>query len=301
MRRCTAAGKPRRSQDMLSTLAQADLAASPTTTAEKAPTTLDLWEQAHHIFQTLVEIFTASKGAPLAHPSELLGKLGQLGEIWALAFVIMGLICLLNGYKFHKVMTVALLVVLGAVFGYWMGLEIKGPPFVVAAMVSVLAGALAFPLMKYAIAILGGLSGAFIGANLWVAIATFLAPSSTRQQTTTPTISNETLLQVGTHISTETFWVGALIGLIVCGIGAFILSKIAIHLFTTVSGSTIAVFGVIALLLSIDTFRETVTTELTRSPLIIPMLVFVPAVLGFMMQEKASGAWGTKSEQAAAT
>jgi hypothetical protein len=282
---------------MLSTLAQAEPAVTDSSAASP-----DLWAHAHHFFQTVVEIFTVSSGAPLAHPSELLGKLGQLGEIWALAFVVMGLVCLLNGYKFHKVVTVSLLVIMGAVLGYWMGLEIKGPPFVVAAMLSILLGALAFPLMKYAIAILGGLSGAFIGANLWLAIATFLNPPPAGQEpgTGTATTSNETLLQVGSYIPADSFWIGALIGLMVCGIGAFILSKVAIHLFTTVSGSTITVFGVIALLLSIDTFRETVTTELTRSPLIIPLLVFVPAAIGFLMQEKASGAWGGGDQAAAA-
>ena len=282
---------------MLSTLAQA------APVAEEAAQPIDLWGQAHLFFQTIVEIFTVSKGAPLAHPGELIGKLGQLGEIWALAFVIMGMVCLLNGYKFHKIVTVSLLVILGAVLGYWMGLEIKGPPFVVAAMVSILLGVLAFPLMKYAIAVLGGLSGAFIGANLWVAVARFVNPpvQGPDAAATTASTTNETLLQAGAHMPVDAFWIGALIGLMVCGIGAFLLSKIAIHLFTTVSGSTIAVFGVIALLLSIDTFRETVTTELTRSPLIIPILVFVPAAVGFLMQEKASGAWGGNGQQAAAT
>ena len=65
--------------------------------------------------------------------------------------------------------------------------------------------------------------------------------------------------------------------------------------------SLACVGGVIALLLSIDTFRETVTSELTRSPLIIPLLVFVPAAIGFLMQEKASGAWGGNGGQPAAT
>lgn len=282
---------------MLSTLAQA------APVAEEAAPPIDLWGHAHHIFQTIVEIFTVSKGAPLAHPGELVGKLGQLGEIWALAFVIMGMVCLLNGYKFHKIVTVSLLVILGAVLGYWMGLEIKGPPFVVAAMVSILLGVLAFPLMKYAIAVLGGLSGAFIGANLWVAVARFVNPPPVQGPdtvATTASTTNETLLQAGSYMPVDAFWIGALIGLMICGLGAFILSKISIHLFTTVSGSTIAVFGVIALLLSIDTFRETVTTELTRSPLIIPILVFVPAAVGFLMQEKASGAWGGGKQAAPA-
>lgn len=288
---------------MLSTLAQAENVA----TSETPATTPGVWEQAHHFFLSIVEVFTVSKGAPLAHPGELLNKLGQLGEIWALAFVIMGLVCLLNGYKFHKIVTASLLVVLGAILGYWMGLEIKGPPFVVAAMLSILLGALAFPLMKYAIAILGGLSGAFIGANLWVGVATFLNPPPPIEQeaqqagTAVATTSNQTLLQIGPYIPVDAFWIGALIGLMVCGIGAFILSKVAIHLFTTISGSTIAVFGVIALLLSIETFRETVNTELAKSPLIIPLLVFVPAAVGFMMQEKASGAWGGRNEQAASS
>ena len=274
---------------MLSTLAQAA-----STAAQEAAPSGDLWSQAHHFFLTIVEIFTVSKGAPLAHPGQLVDKLGDLGQIWAIAFVIMGMVCLLNGYKFHKVVTVALLVMLGALVGYWMGLEIKGPPFVVAAMVSILLGVLAFPLMKYAIAVLGGLSGAFIGANLWFAVASFLNPpvQGTETAQTTASTTNETLLQLGAYMPPDAFWIGALIGLIVCGIGAFILSKISIHLFTTVSGSTIAVFGVIALLLSVDTFRDTVTSELTRSPLIIPLLVFVPAAVGFLMQEKASGAWG---------
>lgn len=275
---------------MLSTIAQAETAVA------ESPGSIDIWAQAHHLFQTVVEIFTVSKGAPLAQPGQLMVGLERLGPIWALAFVIMGLVCLLNGYKFHKIVTVSLLVVLGAALGYWLGLEIQGPPFVVAACVSILLAVLAFPLMSYAIALLGGLSGAFIGANLWVAIATFLNPPPTGEEaataTSTATTSNETLLQVGAYIPTDAFWVGALIGLMFCGIGAFILSKVAIHLFTTVSGSTIAVFGVIALLLSMDGIRDTVTSELTRSPLIIPLLVFVPAAIGFLMQEKASGAWG---------
>lgn len=273
---------------MLSTLAQAE------TAAEGSTSSIDIWAEAHHLFQTVVEIFTVSKGAPLAQPGQLVDNLERLGPIWALAFVIMGLVCLLNGYKFHKIATVALLVILGAALGYWLGLEIQGPPFVVAGCVAILFAVLAFPLMSYAIAILGGLSGAFIGANLWVAVATFINPPPAEQApgTGVATTNNETLLQVGSYIPVDTFWVGALIGLMFCGIGAFILSKIAIHLFTTVSGSTIAVFGVIALLLSMDGIRDTVTAELTRSPLIIPLLVFVPAAIGFLMQEKASGAWG---------
>ncbi|MEO0477319.1 MAG: hypothetical protein AAF085_15330, partial [Planctomycetota bacterium] len=272
---------------MLSTLAQAETPAT-----EESAQTINLWDQAHHVFQTSVDIF--SRGDTLASPSELIPELAQLGQLWAIVFVVVGLVCLLKGYTFHKVMTVALLVVLGAGLGYWMGLEIQGPPFVVAGCVSVLLAVLAFPLMKYAIAVLGGLSGAFIGSNLWAGLGRVLDKSAAQRVETQgqEAASGDFIVRAAEVMPADAYWAGALVGLVVCGLAAFALSKITIHLFTTVSGSTIAVFGVIALLLSIDGFRDTVATELTRSPLIIPLLVFVPAAIGFLMQEKASGAWG---------
>lgn len=277
---------------MLSTLAQADTAA----TVEESTRTIDLWAQAHHVFETSVGIF--SRGDTLASPNDLIPELAKLGELWGIVFIVLGLVCLLKGYTFHKVMTVALLVILGAMLGYWMGLEIQGPPFVVAGCVSVLLAVLAFPLMKYAVAVLGGLSGAFIGSNLWAGLGRVLdnsAQSRIDAQGQEAT-SGSLIVRAAEVMPADAYWVGALIGLVVCGLAAFALSKITIHLFTTVSGSTIAVFGVIALLLSIDTFRDTVASELTRSPLIIPLLVFVPAAIGFLMQEKESGAWGASEK-----
>lgn len=280
---------------MLSTLAQAAPAA-----AEEPAQTIDLWAQAHHVFQTSVDIF--SRGDTLASPGELIPELAQLGELWAIVFVIVGLVCLLKGYTFHKIMTVSLLVVLGAGLGYWMGLEIQGPPFVVAGCVAVLLAVLAFPLMKYAVAVLGGLSGAFIGSNLWAGFGRVLDKSASQRVETQgqEAAASDAIVRAAEAMPADAYWVGALIGLVICGLAAFMLSKITIHLFTTVSGSTIAVFGVIALLLSFENFRDTVATELTRSPLIIPLLVFVPAAIGFLMQEKASGAWGGGEEKAAA-
>ncbi|MBX2852304.1 MAG: hypothetical protein KTR15_11230 [Phycisphaeraceae bacterium] len=281
---------------MLSTLAQAE-----PVVAEEPAQTINIWDSAHHVFQTSVDIF--SRGDTLASPSELIPELAQLGQLWAIVFVVVGLVCLLKGYTFHKIMTVALLVVLGAGLGYWMGLEIQGPPFVVAGCVSVLLAVMAFPLMKYAVAVLGGLSGAFIGSNLWAGLGRVLDKSAAQRVETQgqEAAAGDMIVRAAEAMPADAYWAGALVGLIVCGLAAFALSKITIHLFTTVSGSTIAVFGVIALLLSIDTFRDTVATELTRSPLIIPLLVFVPAAIGFLMQEKASGAWGGNGDQAAAT
>ncbi len=277
---------------MLPTLAQA----SPDTAAAEAPMTIDLWAEAHRLFTTGVEIF--SRGDTLAKPDELIGHLAELGTVWAIVFVVVGMICLLNGYKFYKVATVALIVALGSGLGYWLGLAIQAPPFVVAGCLGLLLAVLAFPMMKYAVAVLGGLSGAFIGANLWAGAARALDSAYAKRvadfndgaTTTDPAAS--LLAKAAEGIPAEAYWIGALVGLGVCGIAAFALFKISIHLFTSVSGATIAVFGVIALLLSIDTFRDTVASELSSNALVIPMLVFVPAAIGFVMQEISSGAFG---------
>ena len=130
-----------------------------------------------------------------------------------------------------------------------------------------LLGALAFPLMKFAVAIFGGITGACIGANLWAGIASALNRA------------------VDTEIPVNAYWIGALVGLMLCGMLAFILFKLSVVLFTSVSGATVAVLGGLALLLSFDPWYETIKSGLTASQLVVPLLVFVPAVIGLILQE----------------
>ncbi len=59
-------------------------------------------------------------------------------------------------------------------------------------------------------------------------------------------------------------------------------------MFTSVSGSTIAVLGVIALLLSFEPWAAAVTSGLTANQVVIPLLVFIPAIFGLVYQEQ----WG---------
>ena len=292
---------------MHSFLAQATTPAS--APAEAAATesamTIDLWTEAHRLFTTGVDIF--SRGDTLAKPDELITHLAQLGTIWAIVFVVLGMICLLNGYKFYKVATVALIVALGSGLGYWLGLAIQAPPFIVAGCLGMLLAVLAFPMMKYAVAVLGGLSGAFVGSNLWAGAGRALDSAYAKRVADfdagllgTADPANSLLAKASEAMPSDAYWIGAIVGLGVCGLAAFALFKVSIHLFTSVSGATIAVFGVIALLLSIDSFRETVATELSRNALVIPMLVFVPAAIGFVMQEISSGAFGGNNRAAPA-
>lgn len=217
-------------------------------------------------FESMVGLF--SRTDTLAANEDLIRHLSTLGAVWAVVFVIVGVLCLLNGAKFYKVAVIGLALAIGSIGGYWLGTQIVAPPFVVAGCVGILLAVTAVPLMKYAVAIFGGLAGAFLGSNLWAGVV-------------------GTLSQVNesTSVNPDAHWIGALIGLIIFGMLAFILFKMSIVLFTCVAGATVAVLGVIALLLNVDPLRQSVADGIMSSQLVVPLLVLVPAVIGFILQE----------------
>lgn len=265
--------------------------------AAVTPAPIDMWAEAHRLFQTGIDIF--SHGDALAQPQSLVQHLTQLGTVWAIVFVIAGLTCMLKGYQFYKVVVIVLTVLIASLAGYWLGVSIQAPPFITAGCMGLLLGVLALPLMKYAVALLGGLSGAFIGANLWAGIALAFDSAYAKKVADFEAgngadPASGLLAKLAENVPADAYWIGALAGLLACGILAFVLFKISIHLFTSVSGATIAVFGVIALLLNIDNFSGTVAEGLSSSALIIPMLILVPATIAFLMQEMNSGAFGGK-------
>ncbi|MEZ6192319.1 MAG: hypothetical protein R3C45_13665 [Phycisphaerales bacterium] len=217
-----------------------------------------------NLFETVTAMF--SRPDALAQPEALVKNLESLSVVWAVVFLIVGLLCMLNGYRFYKTSTVAIAMFIGLFAGYWIGQQIQAP-FVVAGCLGLLLAAVSFPLMKFAVAIYGGITGAFVGANLWAGIAAALNKAA------------------DTDIPIDAYWIGALVGLMLCGMLAFILFKLSIVMFTSVSGATIAVLGGLALLLSFEPWESTIKSGLTASQLVVPLLVFVPAVIGLIMQQ----------------
>ena len=140
-------------------------------------------------------------------------------------------------------------------------------PGIVAGCLGLLFGVLCVPFMKFAVAVVGGLVGAFWGANVWASIISFVGKNGPPE---------------------ATLWIGALIGLIVCGLLSFILFKLTIVFFTSISGSTMAVMGGVALLLQIPSFEEPVRSALMNEKgkaVVMMLLVLVPAIIGMIMQD----------------
>ena len=219
-----------------------------------------------NLLQVITSVF--SRPDTLAHPCELMPHLQSMSVIWAVVFLTAGLVCILNGYKFYKPVTVTLALLIGASVGWALGQRIQAVSYITAGCLGALMAAACLPLMKYAVAIMGGLSGSFIGANAWTAVGQLMATNAGKVNT-----------------SAETCWIGALIGLVVFGMLAFILFKLSVVLFTSVSGSTLAVMGAMALLLQVPQWQSSVTQSMTSHTIVLPMLVLVPAIIGLILQE----------------
>ncbi len=222
-------------------------------------------DQLRNIFEIVTGVF--SRADTLAHPDELVKHLESLSMVWAVVFLSAGLVCMLNGYKFYKPVTVILALAVGAFSGYALGVKIDAQEYIIAGCLGALMAVACMPLMKYAIAVMGGLAGSFIGANAWTSVAHMMGDGSQP------------------HAAVQHHWVGALIGLIVFGMLSFILFKVSIVVFTSISGSTLAVMGGMALLLQVPEWRESVTNGLSSHAIVLPLLVAVPAVIGFILQE----------------
>ena len=260
---------------MLSILAQATAEVAQTPTEPQA----EQAEVAGNILVTLRQLLFS--GSTLTDARQLADILQPMSLVWATVFLVAGLTTLLGGYKYYKWVTVVLAMTMGSIVGYYLGDKIGAAP-IVAGCLAMLLAVTCFPLMKYAVAIMGGLAGAFLGSNLWVAVAK-LSFEGTAAET-----------------AADNAWVGALIGLILLGMLAFILFKVTIVLFTSVSGSTIAVIGGLALLFQIPDWRGRIVDSIAVHPIVIPLLILVPAAIGLLVQQSEMLAQGGKKPGKAA-
>lgn len=236
----------------------------------------------NNLFDIITGMF--SRGDLLAHPEHMLHHLEALSMVWAVIFLTAGLVCMLSGYRYYKSIVIILALAIGMFGGYYLGLRMDSGSnptnarYIIGGCLAALLGVVCFPLMKYAVAAIGGLIGAFIGANAWSAVA----------------------FQSQAAASADNYWIGALVGLLVFGMLSFILFKTSVVMFTSVSGSTLAVMGAMALLLQVPAWRGAVSNGITSHAVIVPMLVLVPAVIGLILQGSSAAGGGGGDDKAAA-
>jgi hypothetical protein len=180
---------------------------------------------------------------------------------------IIGVLLLIFGFKAHRWIVVLNCIALGYFVGGMLGdrAQIATVGGIVGAVV---LGAISWPLMKYAVAVSGGLVGAIVGMGLWVNLG---QPESHR-------------------------WAGALIGLVVLGMLSFTLFKASVILFSCIQGATMVVLGSCAMLMKYKPWEEPLYANLTNKPVLMPVLIFAVALLGIIYQHHHHGFLGDGSK-----
>jgi hypothetical protein len=205
----------------------------------------------------------------LHHPNELLDALGQVPFIAATMLVIVGLLCVFNGYRWHKWVVVVLAFLCGLGMGQVLS-EQFGRSSIVAVALGGLCAIIATPLVKLAVAVFSGLTGAFIGANIWTAL-----------NSSSPDLN----------------WAGAAMGFIALAMASLLLFRLVTVLFTSVGGAAMFVFGVLTLMLQVEAWEPTIRNSFSSNHLLLPIIVMLAAVGGFVLQETRSRAEAAKEEE----
>ncbi len=216
---------------------------------------------------TLMEGATARLDI-LAHPDELLTALASVHIVWASVLVVVGALCVINGYRWHKWVIIICAFLGGLGLGHMLS-QNMGQSRIVMAAIGILFAVVATPLLRYAVAIFGGLTGAFIGANAWSALSN--SPDS--------------------HLA------GAAMGFIAVAMAAFLMYRVVIVLFTSIGGGAMAVMGILTLMLHVPSWESAIRNSLAANDMLVPLLVTVTAVTGLVLQHSSIKGGDAEAEE----
>ncbi len=191
------------------------------------------------------------------HQGDLLSWCQQMSPAVSCLMIMVGIVYLLFGIRIFK----ALVMLNAAVVGGILAVDIvgvRGEGAIACAMVgSVFAAAIAWPTMKYAVALMGGIFGVLLGASVWHTI----------------------------DLDPRLVWAGALVGLIGFGLVSFIVFRGSVMMYTSLQGSFMVVFGILGLVYKYGDIAPQVTYHLRLEPFLLPAAVFIPAVIGLIFQQ----------------
>ena len=200
--------------------------------------------------------------------ADLLAQCRHTHAAVAVLLVLGGVVFLLWGFYAFKGLVLMNAALVGAWAGYLIGQrnDVALPGALVGAF---LAAAVTWPLMKYAVAVMGGLIGAMIGMTLWRALG--LDPAFAAS--------------------------GGGMGLIFFGMLSFILFRTSVMMFTSLQGAVMLAFGLLCLVYKLKCFdHQVIDAKLQVTPLVLPMVVGLAALAGLIYQNGDTSAQPVKAE-----
>lgn len=178
----------------------------------------------------------------------------------AALLILLGVIFLLFGIQLFK----PLVMMNGAVVGAYLGalLGHKGNAALIGAIVGgLLAAAVVWPMLKWAVAVMGGVLGAVMGAAVWQSC----------------------------NLNPEFVWSGALSGMILMGMFSFILFRASLMMYTSLQGAGMLVLGILALMFKYPDITPQVRDNMLLHHMILPAAILIPALVGIIYQQTQYG------------
>jgi hypothetical protein len=169
---------------------------------------------------------------------------------------ILGVVFLLFGWYMYRALVTLNAALFGAYIGAYLGSR-TNDALAGALIGGFTAAALTWPLMKWAVAVMGGLLGAALGASLWRSFS----------------------------LDPQFAWAGGLCGLIFFGMLSFILFRGSVIMYTSLQGSFMLIFGILGLIYKYQSIAPMLTQNMTTRAFILPAIIFVPAVFGLIYQQ----------------
>jgi hypothetical protein len=193
--------------------------------------------------------------------TDLLTWCQNMGPLMGAVLLIGGVIYLLFGVQSFKVLIMVNAALIGGFLGAVMGHR-TGSPLTGAAIGGFTAAAITWPLMKYTVALMGGLYGALLGAALWHTAG----------------------------LQGEFAWAGALTGLVFFSMLSFILFHGSIMMYTSLQGSVMLVFGLLGLIFKYQELAPKLLEGMSGRPSVLPIAIFAAAIIGLIYQQSQHGA-----------
>ena len=171
-----------------------------------------------------------------------------------------GVIILMYGWRIYKALTVIGFGLIGLYAGLWIGEQFQKalPGAIIGGALLVI---LAIPLMRWAVAVLGAVAGGILSAGIWHSC----------------------------NLPQQFVWAGALTGIVAGFMISFVVFKLSVMLFTSLSGTSLIIVGVFALMYRYETFScDPPTTHLNDlyygNGWFLPLLLTAGTLLGILMQ-----------------
>jgi hypothetical protein len=213
----------------------------------------------------LSDLFSrAGLGERIPTLGQYVAQMRELNPLVAVLVLGAGLVILLQGWRIFRVWVMVTAAMLGVAAGDRVAQLLSSPhwPVICPLAGGLLLAILAWPLMKYALCLIGAATGGLLGMCLMQYLAAALGRPPLAQYD----------------------WAGGIAGAVLLGASAFFLFRMVVILSSSLQGSVMVVSGVVALLLKSRAIRTQLSYALEHSPHVLPLLVAVPAFIGAVFQ-----------------